>query len=53
MFAIAEKHNVEIHMYAVDTQLYVPFSVQDYELAIAKLEACIAEIHEWLTENHL
>jgi hypothetical protein len=53
MFGIAKKHGVEMHMYADDTQLYVPFSIEEYDSAIAKLEACIDEIRHWLADNHL
>ena len=40
-------------MYADDTQLYVPFKINEYESAITKLESCISEIRTWLAENHL
>jgi hypothetical protein len=40
-------------MYADDTQLYVPFGVGEYANAMTKLEACIAEMRIWLSENHL
>ena len=41
MFGIAERYGVEVYMYADDTQLFVPFSVEEYDSDIAKLEACI------------
>ena len=44
IFEIAQRHDVNMHMYADDTQLYVPFDVKDYDLAVARLEACIAEV---------
>ena len=54
--SIAKKHNVNIHLYADDTQLYVPFdpcnsgeSVQ----AMKRLECCIEAIRAWMTENYL
>ena len=53
MFAIAEKHGVQVHMYADDTQLFVPFSVGEYDNAIQKLERCIDEMRTWLANNHL
>ena len=53
IFAIAEKHKVNIHMYADDTQLYLPFKVEEYAGAMSRLEECISEIRTWLSENHL
>ena len=53
VFAIAERHGVQMHVYADDTQLYIPFAVEDYKDAIARLEGCIADIRIWLAANHL
>ena len=54
--SIAKKHNVNIHLYADDTQLYVPFnpcnSGESLE-AMKRLECCIEEIRTWMTENYL
>ena len=53
LFAIAMKYNVVIHMYANDTQLFVPFKVEENVSFMVRLEACIAEERTWLRENHL
>ena len=53
LFGITERHGAEVHMYADDTQLFIPFSVEKYDSAIAKLEACSSEIKTWLDANHL
>ena len=55
LFAIAVKHNVEIYMYVDDTQLFVPFRVEEYASVMVRLEACITdhEVRTWLSENHL
>ena len=54
--AIAAKHNLKIHLYADDTQLYVSFRFSSYTEAIAALcrvEACINEIQTWMKNNKL
>ena len=53
LFDIAKKHNIQVHMYADDTQLFVPFKVEEYDEAMNRLEACVAEMRLWLSENHL
>jgi hypothetical protein len=53
IFSIAQKHNVLIHMYADDTQLYLPFYPHDFSKAKSQMEACINEIRIWLKDNHL
>ena len=54
--SIAKKHNVNIHLYADDTQFYVPSdpcnSGESVE-AVKRLECCIEEIRAWMTENYL
>lgn len=51
--SIAQKHNIQIHLYADDTQLYLPFDPCDSESAMTRMEACIEEIRLWMTENFL
>ena len=53
VFTIAEKHGVSIHVYADDTQLYLPFNPTEYETAMCKLQDCVEEIRLWLASNHL
>jgi hypothetical protein len=51
--SIAKKHNINIHLYADDTQLYTSFNPENSEPALARLEACIEEIREWMLKNFL
>ena len=46
--AIAKKHNINIHLYADDTQLYIPFDPHNSEEALSQLEACIDEKSGWM-----
>ena len=48
----AKKHNINIHLYAADTQLHIPFDAwnePDKANAWAQLEVCIEEIRTWTT----
>ena len=53
LFLIAQKHGVEMHMYADDTQLHHKFKPQEYNWAILKIAECLAEIRTWMSENLL
>ena len=53
LFDIAHRHDVSIHMYADDTQLYLSFKPEEYASAKARMEACLAEMKEWMAGNHL
>ena len=53
LFKIAEKHNCEIHMYADDTQLYMPCTAEDNERAVSKMEDCVADVQKWMLCNFL
>ena len=51
--AITHKHNIQIHLYADDTQLYIPFHPEQSEQAMGRLEACIEYIRDWMATNFL
>ena len=53
---IVDKHNLEIHCYANDSQLYLSFcpnNIANQEAALAKVERCIEDIREWMLNDKL
>ena len=53
---IIRNHNLDVHLYADDTQLYISFKPRDSifrQTAISQLEACIKDIKTWMTNNLL
>ena len=51
--SICHKHGISCHFYADDSQLYLAFDPKDEDVALRRLEACIAEIRDWMGLNHL
>ena len=54
--SIARNHGLFVHAYADDTQLYIPFKLNDPSdklSALKKTEACILDIKLWMTRNKL
>ena len=49
------KYNVNYHFYADDSQIYVSFkpTQNDADYALNKLESCVSEIREVMTDNFL
>ena len=53
---IIRNHNLDFHLYADDTQLYISFKPCDSisrQTAISQVEACIKDIKTWMTNNLL
>ena len=53
---IARSHNIEVHLYADDTQLYTSFNPSDPHSEVSartRMEACIGDMKLWMTHNKL
>ena len=48
---IFRRHEVMFHIYADDTQVYLPFLPEDEDWALTKLETCLTEVHQWMATN--
>jgi hypothetical protein len=56
LYNIAERHGVNTHLYADDTQIYFSFdldSCDEYDAAVMKIEACLQDIKSWMLQNKL
>ena len=50
---IAKQHNINIHLYADDTQLYTTFEPEESEEAMDRLEQCIEDIRKGMASHYL
>ena len=53
---ICRRHDVSVHMYADDTQVFLSFDLYDRTqetAALRRVEACISEIRFWMIKNKL
>ena len=56
LFEIIDRHFPDVHLFAVDLQLYLSFSPSssvDEDSAILAMQNCIADIKNWATSNGL
>ena len=50
---ISKYHKVQYYIYADDTQLYMPFKLNDTKLTIGNINQCISDLRTWMITNHL
>jgi len=50
---VAAKHDVNLHSFADDTQLYVHCRRCDTSTAVDRLKECITEVGQWMSANRL
>ena len=51
--SIAEKHGLNIHLFADDTQIYTGFRPETFDFVVDKLQNCISDIKQWMKQNYL
>ena len=52
--AIIRYHNMEYHIYADDSQLYIIIKKKDnLSDTVQRIESCVSDIHGWMSENKL
>lgn len=53
LFDIIENHDCQVHMYADDTQIYVLLDPSDSNEMLDKLELCVSDVRDWMSNNFL
>ena len=51
--SIAASHDICIHIYADDTQLYLGFKCEDSDSTKSTIENCLVDIKKWMLKNYL
>lgn len=50
---IIDKHSINHHLYADDTQIYTSFFPDQCEHSLTNIENCLCKIQDWMYENKL
>jgi len=50
---VVKQHQVNLHAYADDTQLYLHCCLDDTAAAVTRLEICLDDVSHWMAANRL
>jgi len=53
LFSVVAQHQLRLHMYADDSQVYVTTPAKDAAAAVARLSVAIADINDWMKASRL
>ena len=51
--SIMRHHDIDFHIYADDTQLYVSFDLSNPNVALDRMNLCISDLGIWMIKNKL
>ena len=51
--SIMRHHDIDFHIYAADTQLYVSFDLSNPNVALDRMNLCISDLRIWMIRNKL
>ena len=51
--SIMRHHDIDFHIYADDTQLYVSFDLSNPNVALDRMNVCISDLRIWMIRNKL
>ena len=51
--SIMRHHDIDFHIYADDTQLYVSFDLSNPNVALDRMNLCISDLRIWMIRNKL
>ena len=51
--SIMRHHDIDFHIYADDTQLYVSFDLSNPDVALDRMNLCISDLRIWMIRNKL
>ena len=51
--SLVRLHDISVHCYADDTQLYVSFNLNEEAAVLNRLEQCVSDLRVWMNANRL
>jgi len=53
LFDVVARHRLRLHIYAVDSQVYVSAPANNAAAAVVRLTTCVDDINDWMKASRL